>query len=487
MAERLEPLQALVQRIVQRPRQRPQYTPVEFEEIDGSMRRLPEGIAGADEAQSYDISSAIAPTQPTFARGEEDDGPETPVQLASGGRGQSNPFQFASGGSQPQMRQTSGGIQYERVCDGQGKCRMVPVTGGQQGQSMALPPGVTLGPGETYVPGSLKEVSGGIRPQQPMAAAAPAQASQAPKPAAQPAAQPALEPTGRSPIRETLGAYEIMDDLTMRLDEWRTELQQSAKNYYAKADEALAARDAIGFAQNSSRGDNAMKAGNNLVQLYVMAQTVKANQVGLDRDEARQAAEDKSRTVEGLIEEESKIVTARGKSLRPRIQKLVAMRTAAYAANKQEVPPDVMKSEVDMATGEIYAADTSGYFIDYRAAKDRWTASGATDDRARADGIVAKTKAYDLMIQRFGDSPSRAELEKRMRGELTPIYSVKFYEYFQKNPSAVPKGIGGSALLDHANAEAVRAVETNIAVVSRYLEEGKSPYEEMAEAAGAGQ
>lgn len=464
MAERLEPLQALVQRIVQRPRQRQQYKPVDFEEVNGAMRGIPQGIAGADDAQSFDISSPIAPTQPIFARGEEDGGPETPVQLASGGRGESNPFQFAPGGAQPQMRQTSGGMQFRQDCSG-GQCRMVPVVGGQAAPSMALPPGVVLGPGETFVPGSLRETA--ATPQQaPAAMAAPAQMT-----------PPPLAPSGPSPIPEAQSPMDFLRNMAEGYRQDRERYESDAARNYAEAQAALANRDAIGFVQADERGDLYAQAGINAAALFGMSQQALANQGNIDRlfDERQKKA--RAQSLEGRLEEEAAIIGARGRSVPVRAQRMFELRTAVAAAQQRPMDEQTATRTMDMIEGEIYATDASGYYLDYRQAVARWQASGGKDDDALQAAYALRAESYGTLMRRYGNATNRQDLERRMRAELTPIFRARYADFYAKNPELLPSGVTTSGASIHANKEAVLAVGTAIAAVANYLETGKNPYE----------
>lgn len=189
-----ELLQALFSRI-RRPRQsrRQQWEPVSVQGgsspgMRGSINPL-DSVAMSDSAQGVDISSVAPPTRLASSRMDEAYQPQEAAQAAS-------PFMFASQkGGTPAQPVNQGGVRYEKQCGPNG-CQMVPVfddmpaAGGmpmmQQAQANALPEGVTLGPGETFVPGSLREITG--RPataSAPMASAAPAAAApQQPAPAA---------------------------------------------------------------------------------------------------------------------------------------------------------------------------------------------------------------------------------------------------------------------------------------------------------------
>lgn len=446
-----EPLQALVSRIVRRPRPRPQYAPVDFEEVDGAMRRIPSGIAGADDAQSYDITSAIAPSQPTFSR-DDDGGPETPVQLASGGRGESNPFQLVSNPSQ-----APGQIRYQRVCQN-GTCRMVPV-----GQP-SLPPGVVLGPGEELVPGSFREVA-----QKPAAA---------PQPAAQATPQPMLQPTGPSPIPDPPGT--AMDILRMAADKVAADRQrynQDGERYYAEADARLANRDAVGFVQYDERGDMSRQAGINADTLYAQVQMAMAGQANVDAAMAARQKRDYGRTMEGMLEEEAAVIAARGRNVDIRANKLFELRMEVAVRQKRQLAEDEQVKLMDMIKGEIYAYDASDYFLQYEDALGRWKSSGGKDDRALQDAYAFRAQAYGNMLERFRDAKDRSDLESRMRAELTPIFRRRFTDFYNKNPSLLPQGVSRDASVLHAQANAARAVEVSIAQVAKHLNENTSPYD----------
>ncbi len=477
----MEPLEALVQRITGRRRQKAQYTPVEFEEVGGSMRGLPAGIAAADDMQSYDLGSAVPPTQPIFARGDEDSGPETPVQLASGGQGQSNPFRFASQTEQPQIRQTSGPVQYRKVCGANG-CRMVPVGGDEisygggqlfnnmQAPSQALPPGVTLGPGETFVEGSLREVPKPFQATpstpQPMAAQ--------PAPAT---TQPTASPTAS---QQPQSASEILEDLARRVEQDYQRYDSEAARYYSDADAALAQRNAIGFMQYDERGDRAAQAGINARELYYTARAAVANQMNVERAASDRQERDRRKTLEGRLDDEAAIMAARGKSIGTRVQQLFEIRTGVAAAQQQPMTEEYATKLRDMIEGEIYATDSSGYFLDYVGARNRFKSSNGQDESALRDAVANRAEAFGLMLRRYGDAEDREALDRRMRAELTPIFRARFEDYFKDNPELVPNGMTGGRVGQHVNAEALRSVDTSIARVAQYLETGASPYDDEA-------
>lgn len=464
----MEPLDALVQRISGRPRRRPQYEPVEFEEVDGSMRRLPPGIAGADDAQSFDISSAIAPSQPIFARGEEDDGPETPVQLASSEQKKPNPFRLASMGAEPQYTQTSGATRYQKVCTPDG-CRMVPIMDGpsQATISQQLPPGVEVGPGETFVQGSLREVTRPPAAAQRMAAPQQQTAPQPSRPAA----------TGQPQAPQQVNAMQVLSSLAEEIQRDAERYNADADRYYAEADANKANRDAIGFMQNDERGDVSRQAGINATQLYYMTKTALANQANLDQQFDLQKKKARSRTLEGRLEEEASVISARGKSIPVRTQQLFEIRTGVAAAQQRPMDEAEATRMRDMIEGEIYATDSSSYYLDYRNALNQWKASGGRDDAALQNAYALRAEAFGTMLRRFGNAEDRADLERRMRAELTPIFRARYDDYYKENPRMLPAGVTGSAATLQANADALRAVSTSIALVADYLEGGKSPYE----------
>jgi hypothetical protein len=257
--------------------------------------------------------------------------------------------------------------------------------------------------------------------------------------------------------------------------------EAEASQYYAEADSQLAQRNAVGFMQNDERGDIARQAGINARQLFVVAQTAVANQANVDRALDMRAARDRARSLEGRLDDEAKIISARGKSIPVRVQQLLEIRTGVAAAQgrtdvQNPMPPEEVVRLRDMIEGEVYATDTSGYYLDYRNSLEQWKASGGTDDQSLGNAYELRAQAFGTMLQRFGDATDRATLERRMRAELTPIFQARYEGYYKQNPSALPKGMSGSAAVRHSNAEALRAVNTSIAQVAKYLDSGESPY-----------
>lgn len=138
------------------------------------------------DAYMPDIGDAAPPTRPMEGGSEEVYGDMQPA----GGQ-QESPFMFASQGS--------AGVRYRQQCDKNG-CRMVPDLGGMAGQpamAPSLPPGVTVGPGEKYVEGSLREVL-------PKASAPPAAAAPATAPPAQ------AQGGGRKPVTQSLEEAKLL-------------------------------------------------------------------------------------------------------------------------------------------------------------------------------------------------------------------------------------------------------------------------------------
>lgn len=210
-----EPLERLLSS-TRRNRRRAQWEPVGVQGgpspgMRGSINPL-DSVAISDSAQGVDISSVAPPTRLTADRIDEAYQPQEAAPA--------NPFMFASqrGGGTPAQEVSQGGrrqaIAQRRVCDGKGNCWMEPVfaddpAGGDMfsQQATALPPGVEVGPGETYVKDSLREVT---RPQgataaAPMATAAPQQPAPA---AAMPQEKPGPAASGRTEASDVMATFE---------------------------------------------------------------------------------------------------------------------------------------------------------------------------------------------------------------------------------------------------------------------------------------
>jgi len=203
-----EPLERLLSS-TRRNRRRPQWEPIGVQGgpspgMRGAINPL-DSVAISDSAQGVDISSVTPPTRLAADRIDEAYQPQEAAPA--------NPFMFASqkGGGTPAQEVSQGAVRYERRCGPNG-CQMVPVFDGMpaggdmfQQQATALPPGVQVGPGETFVQGSLREAT---RPQAtasaPMATAAPQQ----PAPAASlPQERPGpAAPAQRSQV-DVMGAF----------------------------------------------------------------------------------------------------------------------------------------------------------------------------------------------------------------------------------------------------------------------------------------
>lgn len=194
----MEPLELLTARI----RQRRRYNPWGQSPMVGDPGVRAAAIA--DAAQGSDITDAAPDTRLRARRGEvaaqPDDAGESPVvqAVAATTQGAKSPFMTAAGSNATEapVRQTQGQVQYRKECGPNG-CRMVPVFEGQQGG--ALPPGVTVGPGETFVEGSLREVARPLSAATPAATATAQPATVAPQqPSQQTQQQPAAAPAPAS-------------------------------------------------------------------------------------------------------------------------------------------------------------------------------------------------------------------------------------------------------------------------------------------------
>jgi hypothetical protein len=381
----MEMLEQLMAKI-RRPRQRMQYSPMSETGGDnpgmrGALNAL-DTQAMTDRAQGIDISSVVPPTR--LASADMDDvygQQEAPAADAPGPT-----IRLASA---PQQSQA-----YRIEC-GPGGCRRVPV---MQSQSQALPEGVTLGPGESFVPGSLREVPSGQAAPTPQ----PAAPQQAPAQAAAP--QAAAKPS-------------VLDDQM-----WMSR----GDEHIRRARAAIGMRDAVTSRTETEFAKQALNIGIAAATLKAQQELHEASQTNVKRSLDLQQQELEIKSGAFAQNAEQKIRSDVTKPSDERVREILARRMAA----RSQIPGFVMnedaaKKEEAMERGIIAAQDTSFYLEGYLSALDEHrAAAGAGQD---ANPAYAKMRLIDgkmrqLLSDRYSTLPTPEARRQAIEGELGPVY-----------------------------------------------------------------
>lgn len=406
-----EPLEKLLAQIRQPRRfRRSEYTPPGLAGGDspgmrGTINPL-DSQAMADRAQGVDISSVSPPTRLRADRLDEDlfDG-ETPVDKGEDGGGERSPFQFAAGSNanpgavRQTQYQTSEEPQYRMQCGPNG-CQKVPVfSPSAQESAPSLPQGVTLGPGEKFVPGSLRESSGAT--------------ANAPVATTQPTA-PAQQAATQSP--------------SFGVDTSGAEASWQAANAFAQSGQAVPA----GLAQR--QGDAKMQVGVIAARLEQQRLTREALQkniaegMGLKKS-ALELERDKLNAETGvtLAKQQDALRADHTKPIAFRVEKIVASEAAARKGSTPMTPEET-DSYRKMENGIITATDLSYYLKGYESALTNARAEAAKNgDTANAmtEARIIRGNMRKIMLERYGDQKEYPTPEARaaaIRSELTPVY-----------------------------------------------------------------
>lgn len=368
----------------------------------------------SDRAQGIDISSMSPPTRLRADRLDEDmfDG-ATPVNAGSDGGGERSPFMTAVGSNAaPRAAQQT---QYRTQCGPNG-CQKVPVLDDGAGESATtLPQGVSLSPGEKFVPGSLRETT-----------AAPAQAmpfSQATTPATlSPAPQaqmgmslidPAAEQAWSDARNYALSGQAVPAGLSQRQGDTRAQLGIIAAQLERQ-------RETAGILQGN------IQAGINL----------KRDALGLERDKLN------AETGVTLSQQQDSLRGDHSKPVKYRVSKIVASEIAARKGSTPMTEPEIAEY-AKMEAGIVTATDLSYFLQGYEAALgNARTLSGKGEDAgsAMAEAAIIRGNMRQLLHDRYKDLPTPQERARAVESELTPIY-IRAYTNILGGDKAPPNEV----------------------------------------------
>lgn len=449
-----EPLQTLFSSIRRpRPYRRTMWEPAQVQGGDspgmrGSINPL-DSVAMTDAAQGVDITSIDPPTRLVSDQIDEEMYQEpTPVDAGEEGGGERSPFQFAS--SQGQSQTQAQPVQYRMDCSS-GVCRRVPVMesppqvfesapmAAPQMMASALPEGVTLGPGETYVPGSLRESGGGAIASAPMAA--------------------------------TQGNAVNFENPMAFLDRAQQKMQQAMP--YATSNPVQAVPATMLY--NSAQLD--VQTGMAALMLQKKSELAAAYQElanrGLDqKDRALALAQQKLDLESGAGRQkmDQEIREQRDKPIAWRASQIVRN----YADDRSQISPmdkveygATLQREQEIITAQDLAWYMGGWLqATDGIAKAKASGGNATDIAANAALIDAKMR--QMLFEQFSPIKDPTERAVKMRALLTPVYT----DAYKKHLSA-----SGQTSDSAVQASAINAIDTHIVELDEMVSGRASPYD----------
>lgn len=395
-----EPLEQLLQHISRkRPHRRAEYQPAALLG-DPGMRSQ----AMADAAQGVDISDAAPSTRLRAQRFDPDvyAQDEAPEPDDDGGDQPASPFQFASmTGEQPQASP----VQYRKECGPNG-CQEVPVFADQPSAPVMrqLPPGVTVGPGETLDWNSIRDV-----PSTPQASAMAPAAAQYAGPSAKATPGPLYEVSqyyapAASAFQSMVGAGSPMDKVAYR------NLGEFHMNIGNKALELQMARELKDATMEAMKQNNA----------------VAQDRMSLAREEL------KIKSGQKRLEIEDEIRNGPGSPMY-RAQKVVAYRLEGM--KHIQLKSDDLEKQYDMEFGIITANDVSQLFQAAQSNGEDLKATPASDPlhgrlKARGERIFGEMR--QRIYDRFGSQKDPNAARIAMEGELYPVIYKSRYDHHAK-------------------------------------------------------
>lgn len=451
-----EPLQTLFSSVRARRR------PIQFEPFEGFSGPNP-GMRGTmpanaldtqsatDMAQGIDISTVAPPTRLQASQimpalyqqpaGDEEEGDEDP-----GPQGvRATPASFPMDNMFfPQSQPMCTGPNCQ--ANAQPGMMMAPM------QATTLPPGVTLGPGETYVEGSLREGP----PSAAMATVAPQQLQSGSAP--------------QKPVNRFDPAYQLeRAERAWAQAESAAQGQQAAlaMTYKSQAKEATA----IGLAALASRQREEMMALTKTLTERGMAQQ--------DRRLALAEREHKAKTGELSTEIEQSIRQDRVHSVAARAEAIALLRYKSINGEDMKVPDAAYKAWVERESGIITASDMSHHLLGYLQKSDAIDQAKANAASPESLALLSQerlridARIRTLMRDRFKDTPI-PELAGRMENELLPVYEKTFRDWFSRGDQKVDEGV--------VQAKALQALDIHVRKMVDMMSSGGDPMSAYREA-----
>lgn len=448
-----EPLETLLQMTARkRPQRLAQFRPQTTVGDTGITSQ-----ALADSAQGVDISNAYPNTRLRADRIEDVYGVETPVNLPQEGGGEKSPFQLLGGEKTPMellgTRMDTAKVQGAQ-CEG-GNCYRQPALSGPSITATALPPGVELGPGETYVPDSLREVT---------ASAAPATA--APRATVpQPPQSAGMQPYDKTGINPQFYLNQSLD------------LYRQAQGA-ASASQAVQAMLFKSQAQESAQIGMAAAVLRKKEEIANLTAQIGERQLGLQErrlgqeDEKLRLEDRKIKTETGEIIDEilAGKRAARDIPVQARARDIVLTRAAWAQKAGIVTTPEQLKQQESEEMALLSAMDM-GHYLEGVLSGERAIASAAAAGQdpsaARARTLMLHGKMNELMAARFRDIADPSERAVRMKQELTPVFEAAF--------SKAAKEAGAKIGADEIQARTIDQVELLISDLDQTMQ-GADPY-----------
>lgn len=424
----MEMLEQLIARI-RRPRQRPQYSPMseaggDTPGLRGSINPL-DSQAMADRAQGVDISSVAPPTRLLSARMDGDMYAQADQREAAGGDGES----VMRTASQPQ--------QYRTQCGPNG-CVRVPV-----GPAQGLPQGIALGPGESLVPGSVRETSSAA--QQPVQQMTAGQQPAAPEEA--PDYQDAAH--------------------------WYRKSERHENNAF----DAIGRRDAIGAQSHLRIATQSMNVGMMAAALKVESELTKEHSARMDKKLALQQQELDVKSGAFGAKQEQAVREDRTRPVADRVGAIMRNRIA----NRAMIPgfqlnPDDLAKEEATETGVIQSQDSDYYLNGYLDAKSKADAArqaGGDESEAVAQMRLIDGHMNQLLLNRYGDTkkyPTPAARANAMRSDLMPVYQTTYQKRLADE--------NGEYSHAQVQTEVIKRLRMQEDALEEMIENGGTPYQQ---------
>lgn len=374
-----------------------------------------------DTAQGIDISSIAPPTRLNASQ-IDPEAYAAGTQGMEGEEGEPGQAPIVPAGFMAQFR------------GGQPTCTGPNCPGGG-----GLPEGVTLGPGEKFVQGSLREV-----PVQ--ASAAPAQPQPAPAPAAQ----------------QTAANYE---DPSFYLQKSQQSLDAARKA--AGSQQAVLASIEVGASTQF------LEAGLTALMYRKQAEMAERNQKLADRGFALQEKKLKSETGELRREMEAAIASDRTKTVQERVGTILKDRFDDATRGGVPYTAEQQKEDAKLILGTVTAGDLAHYLqgaLDAVAVEEQAAANGTLTPEMSADiqarQALITARANQVLMDRYREVPPE-QRAGAMANELIPIYEDVFRKHYSRNGQKATDSQVQSAAIDY--------VQGHIADMDDLMAEDSSP------------